>query len=408
MKAFLSSTYVDLRDHRRAAAEALERLGHRIIKMETFGSRPEEPQTACLREVEASDYMVGIYAHRYGFIPAGRAVSITEEEFEHARRTSKPVFCFSVNDDYPWPPKHVEGEPGRTKLLDFKQKIGNLLIRDTFSTPDDLAYRVATAVGRYATQERVSSLSGQLKTTLGKAALNPRSLTQGRTLSDVPEGARNRVMWLLEELRSSVADLPAAAGAHPMVEPDTLLALAQGLMAEQKWLEAARRCEEYARIKPQDWEANYLRGVAFANARAGPEKNLASLRAYNDAIAFLPPSTEPNVRARLFAYRGAMHKRLGRLEEAEADLMIAQRHASRRYEVDDVTYNLAGVFALQGNRDKLLAAVGQLSKESRHMMAIRGHLDDYFQAFRQDEAFLRMIAEPVAEPKSRRSRKSSS
>ena len=102
------------------------------------------------------------------------------------------------------------------------------------------------------------------------------------------------------------------------------------------------------------------------------------------------------MRARLFAYRGAMHKRLGRLEEAEADLQIAQRHASRSYEVDDVTYNLAGVFALQGNRDKLLAAVSQLSKESRHMMAIRAHLNDYFRAFRDDEEFLRIIGEPVA------------
>ena len=394
MKAFLSATYADLKDYRRAASEALERLGHEVAKMEAFGARPEDPTNACLRDIDQSDLMVGVYAHRYGFVPDGATISITEQEFDYARSHNKPVFAFFIAEDYPWPPKQIEGEPGQTKLTDFKRRVGAQLTRDVFTTPDDLAFKVAAAVGRYVAKERVDDLAARLKTSLGTAQLTSRNLTQGRTLSDVPEAARNKVVRLLEELRSTIDELPEPAQPKPLIDADALLAIAQGLMAEGQWLAAGHKCDEYARLKPDDWEANYVRGVAFANARVGSETNMASLRAYNDAIAFLPRNADRNVRARLFVYRGAMHKRLGQLEEAEADLMIAKRHARRPYEVNDIIYNLAGVYGLQGDRAKLLDAVRELSRTSKKqglLAAIRSHLHDYFEAFREDKEFLEMI-----------------
>jgi Domain of unknown function (DUF4062) len=149
MKTFLSSTYVDLVNHRKAAAEAVERLGHQVGHMEVFGARPEEPTNACFREIDECDLFLGIYGHRYGYVPDGSHVSITEAEFDYAQKNSKPVFCFLVDGDHPWPPKMIESEPGRSKLSSFKARIGSRLVRDTFTTPDDLAYKVATALGRY-------------------------------------------------------------------------------------------------------------------------------------------------------------------------------------------------------------------------------------------------------------------
>jgi tetratricopeptide (TPR) repeat protein len=275
--------------------------------------------------------------------------------------------------------------------MKFKEQVGSQLTRDVFTTPDDLAYKVAAAVGRYAAKDRAGSLGAELKTSLGTADLNARSLAQGRSLSDAPEDTRNKVLRLLGELRDTIDTFPEPAGRDVMLDPDTRLALAEGLMAQSKWIEASKKLEEYARAKPEDWEANNLRGVAFANSKAGFETDLASLRAYNEAIAFLPRDIEPNRKARLFAYRGAMLKRLGRLEEAESDLIIAKRHASRDYEVHDIIYNLAGVYALQRERDKLLGAVRQLSAKPRQLAAIRAHLYDYFEAYSNDDEFLRLI-----------------
>jgi hypothetical protein len=149
MKTFLSSTYVDLVSHRKAAAEAVERLGHQVGHMEVFGARPEEASEVCRSEIDECDLFVGIYAHRYGYVPDGSRVSITEAEFDHARKTNKPLFCFLVDEDHPWPPKMIENEPGRSKLSSFKAKIGSRVARDTFTTPEDLAFKVAAALGRY-------------------------------------------------------------------------------------------------------------------------------------------------------------------------------------------------------------------------------------------------------------------
>ncbi|CAN5157565.1 hypothetical protein BH23BAC1_BH23BAC1_26870 [soil metagenome] len=152
MKAFLSSTYIDLIEHRKLAAEVLERLGQEVGRMEVFGARPEEATKACFSEIEACDIFVGIYAHRYGYVPPGTQISITEAEYDHAIEHKKLMFCFMVDEDYPWPPKMIEEHPGKFKFHNFKQRIGEFLVRDTFTSPEVLAFKIASSIGRYLTQ----------------------------------------------------------------------------------------------------------------------------------------------------------------------------------------------------------------------------------------------------------------
>jgi hypothetical protein len=122
--------------------------------METFGSRPEEATTACLSDVDACDIFIGIYAHRYGFIPEASSLSITELEFDHAREKGKPILAFIVDPDYQWPEDRIEAEPEKNRLRAFHDKIQTSLVRDLFSTPEDLAVRVATSLSRFLQQSR--------------------------------------------------------------------------------------------------------------------------------------------------------------------------------------------------------------------------------------------------------------
>ncbi len=388
MKTFLSSTSLDLADHRRAAAEALERLDQQVSRMEMFGARPDEPTAASLAEVERCDLFIGVYAHRYGFVPSHREVSVTEEEFIYARKLGKPVFCFLVDDDHPWRPRLIEGEPGRTKLTSFKQRIETTVVRERFSTPEDLAFKIATAVGRHV----LDALALQVRRSLGDAGLDAQSLASGRTLSDVSTAARARLKDLLSELQKTLSRVGAEQTIpESPADAEALLALAQGLMAEEKWLEAARQFDHYARLHPENWEAAYLRGVSFANSRAGATTDLAAVRGANDAITFAPPTIEPDLRARFFAYRGAMFKRLGRLDEAEWDLLFAKARATREYEVNDIRYNLAGVYAMRGDRASLMSMIGELKRSPEYLAAVRSHVDDYFHAFKNDEEFIAAI-----------------
>jgi CheY-like chemotaxis protein len=149
MKAFISSTYQDLIDYRKKTAEALERLGQQGIRMEVFGARPEGAIKVCRDEIDDADVFIGIYAHRYGHSPSGSDLSITEMEYIFAVEQQKPIFCFLVDEDYPWRPAFIEEEPNRSKLRAFKGRINSNLVRDTFTTPDDLAFKVAASVGHY-------------------------------------------------------------------------------------------------------------------------------------------------------------------------------------------------------------------------------------------------------------------
>ncbi|HEX7182095.1 MAG TPA: DUF4062 domain-containing protein [Thermoanaerobaculia bacterium] len=146
MRVFVSSTRADLARHREAVAKALLQGGFHPIAMEDFMARPEEPVEACLREVAEADLFVGIYAWRYGFVPDGHTVSITEEELREARRRNKPCFCFVVDEGFDWPAEHREDGEGGRKLRELKAWIDANLMRTTFTTPDDLTTRVLTTL----------------------------------------------------------------------------------------------------------------------------------------------------------------------------------------------------------------------------------------------------------------------
>ena len=150
---FISSTYADLVDHRARVAEVVERLGQHGVRMEVFGARTAAATTASLEEVEECDIFVGIYAHRYGCVPPGSTTSITRMEFERARQLNKPMFCYVVDQDHSWPPRHIEEEPGRTLLVEFKKELATGSLPEPFTTPEDLAFKVAAALGRYLLRE---------------------------------------------------------------------------------------------------------------------------------------------------------------------------------------------------------------------------------------------------------------
>lgn len=233
-----------------------------------------------------------------------------------------------------------------------------------------------------------SQVAVKLTERMTASGLDIQSLVSAqRKLSDLP----SEIKSLFADLRSHVSVEQQTAPKPSEPDPDTILALAKGFLAEQKWLEAAREFERYGRHRPYDWEASYGRGVAFANARGCDVTNLSALRAYNDAIVYAPQDGGWSFRTRLFAYRGAILKRLNRLEEAEADLCIAERHASTEPERIDVAYNLACLYALTRRRDEMLCQIRSIAQNREYLDAVRAHLHDYFATYSDDNELLSLI-----------------
>ncbi len=160
MKVFISSTYKDLIDYRAKAILAVEGTSYQASKMEVFGARSEEPLEACLKEIEESEIFIGIYALRYGFVPDGSDISITEMEYVHAKKLGKEIYCFILDEEnQPWLKKWIEDEPGKSRLEEFKKRVQTKHVCAYFTTPDDLRAKVANALSHFVANHNGSSTS---------------------------------------------------------------------------------------------------------------------------------------------------------------------------------------------------------------------------------------------------------
>lgn len=158
MKVFLSSTGHDLVEYRLKASQALEKLGLQIVKMEDFGAMSEEATEACRKKIEACDLFIGIYAHQYGFISPGSAISMIEKEYEFAK--TKPKLCFIVEDSYPWNPQFVD-YINYQLLNNFKTRIKNEYVIVAFNTAEDLAAKISYSTTRNFLQQMAENSRGR-------------------------------------------------------------------------------------------------------------------------------------------------------------------------------------------------------------------------------------------------------
>ena len=160
MKAFLSSTFKDLEQHRAAVIARLRRLdGMEVRCMEDFGARAGSPKDFCVREARECDLFIGVIGHLYGFIPDGDDTSITEQEYQAAEDAGKDKLLFVAPDDFPVPAKLLRGDTDPDKQEAFRARVlkGNVVELD-WSTPDKLAAGVVEAVHNWRLKQTGGSV----------------------------------------------------------------------------------------------------------------------------------------------------------------------------------------------------------------------------------------------------------
>src|SRR5689334_17008423 len=103
-RAFISSTNIDLLEHRKAVEKVLHSHDFFPEMNEHWPAMSASAVEACIAKVDLSDIYIGIFAHRYGTIPDGSAISITEMEFNRATERKIERLCFLIDDTYTeWP-----------------------------------------------------------------------------------------------------------------------------------------------------------------------------------------------------------------------------------------------------------------------------------------------------------------
>lgn len=145
---YVSSTFIDLREHRAALSKAIRRLGHVDVAMEYYVAEDARPVDKCVRDAASCDLYVGVFARRYGYCPPGRERSITEQEFRAARAAGNDCLCFLLPEDAPWPDEYVEKGAGAEKLAAFRKELLDNNLCGLFTTPDELAAVASAAIVR--------------------------------------------------------------------------------------------------------------------------------------------------------------------------------------------------------------------------------------------------------------------
>lgn len=134
LQVFVSSTYVDLREERQAAVEAILRAGHIPAGMELFSSGDESQMEVIKQWIDESDVYLLILGGRYGSIEPNSGKSYTHIEYEYAVQQNKPLFACVLNHNAidERVKKHgilfIEQENPR-KLKEFESLVSSKMIR---------------------------------------------------------------------------------------------------------------------------------------------------------------------------------------------------------------------------------------------------------------------------------------
>jgi len=175
MRVYISSTYIDLVEHRAAVARLLRQMGHEVIGMEEYVAEGSRPLDRCLKDVDSAEIYVGIFAWRYGYVPpsppppandpttvAPPRVSVTESEFRRA--AGKRPLVFMLDPKATWPVQYIDALAGTSEdaaaVKRFRDELSSQWLAGFFTTPEDLARQVSAAVYRREVTDRLGTISG--------------------------------------------------------------------------------------------------------------------------------------------------------------------------------------------------------------------------------------------------------
>lgn len=103
LSIFISSSMKDLQEERKVIDNAISQLRFQALRAETIGAQSVSPREACTMMAQDCDIYLGILGGRYGYIPPNESVSVTEMEFNEARRLGKPILLYRKEVDAPEP-----------------------------------------------------------------------------------------------------------------------------------------------------------------------------------------------------------------------------------------------------------------------------------------------------------------
>lgn len=365
----VSSTFTDLESHRREVIDAVLRFGFQPVAMEYSGARSDSDVIdTSLRMVRESFAYLCVIGHKYGQTPAdaGRnpdGLSITELEFNEARRLRRPILLFLMADDHPGTKADFESDAKKRKKLEAFRKQAKRVdpgapverVYESFASKDEFAKKAAIAIGQLAVQAA------------GGSDLPDRAIRDAiaRFIDVKPEANQAELTDAIDRfeadyraLKQQLAAISVSDNRVTALKADAEAALAEGDLdkARAAYREAAEAARDKA-AEPVRTAADLKSAEAGAHLLALDWE--AADAAWAEAVAMLAPF-DPEAADGLtedggkrLQQHGALYGRAGALSAAISRLRALA--ASARARGDEAGWarfrnNLGNALAIQGER----------------------------------------------------------
>ncbi len=154
----VSSTALDLPAHREQVLDAclrqstIPKMQEHLPASSSDAASGAEAIRVSLEMVDEADIYLGVFAHRYGYVPAGHDISITEMEYNRAVERGLTRLIFLMHDEHALRASDVETGEGAEKLKKLKERLKNENAVNFFKSPEDLRAHVINSLAQYREQ----------------------------------------------------------------------------------------------------------------------------------------------------------------------------------------------------------------------------------------------------------------
>jgi hypothetical protein len=145
-QVFISSTYADLKDERRAVIQMVVQLDCIPAGMELFPAADDEQLAFIKRMIDDCDYYLLIIGGRYGSVDAS-GLSYTEQEYDYAVSHGLKIIALIHDNPDDIPLGKSEKDPAlRARLQQFKTKVSSGRLVKFWSSASELPGLVAVSL----------------------------------------------------------------------------------------------------------------------------------------------------------------------------------------------------------------------------------------------------------------------
>ena len=142
---FLSSTFEDMKEYRKAIIDRIIKRRMVPICMENWGANANKVTSVITDEVKKADIYLGIFGTRYGYVDENTNMSMTEIEYREALASNKPILVYiakNAKDD-------ITTGDNSQKMLELLTEIEEERIVYYFNSIDQLGEQVFADLERY-------------------------------------------------------------------------------------------------------------------------------------------------------------------------------------------------------------------------------------------------------------------